>query len=100
MSRLTQARERLAALRATVRALTQQIISGQIDDPVLLERQLIGFREHEIELVREIAELEGGDDGSAGALVPRTPRPLPIAGAGAAPIPAETVVLTTHLSEP
>ncbi len=93
MGRLTEARERLAGLRATVRALLDQIRRGDIADPDKLERQLLGFRAHELELVAEIAFLEsagGDDDGSAGAFVPRRPPPSPMSGSGAAPIPGDS----------
>jgi hypothetical protein len=75
MTRLTEARRRLDGLRTTLHALAKQIRDGKFDDAELLEHQLLGLREHEMELVREIADLENGNDGSAGVLVPRTPRP-------------------------
>jgi hypothetical protein len=103
VSRLAEARERLAALRSKVAAILVDIRNGNIPEPDALERQLLAFRSHEAELVAEIAYLEsagGDDDGSAGALVPRHPRPLPMQGAGAAPIPPAELVLVSHLSEP
>jgi hypothetical protein len=92
MSRLTEARERLAALRTKVAAIVVDIRHGNIPDGDLLERQLLAIRDDEVELVAEIAYLEsagGDDDGSAGALMPRRPRPLPMQGAGAVPIPID-----------
>ena len=101
--RLDEARARLAALRARVADAIERIRANDIPDPELLELTLLGLRDHEAELVAEIAHLEssgGDDDGSAGALVPRRPRPRPLQGAGAAPIPPTEIILVSVLSEP
>jgi hypothetical protein len=100
VSRLTEARERLAVLRANVAGIMVEIRNGNIRESDALERELLAYRDDEVELVREIAELEGGDEGSAGDRVPRKPRPLPMQGAGAVPIPIDEPILVSRLSEP
>jgi hypothetical protein len=90
VSRLSEARERLAVLRGQVAEIRDIIRLGvRPQDANAIRDELLAYRDREADLVREIAELEGGDEGSAGVREPRHPRPLPIQDAGQVPIPTD-----------